>query len=212
MQSIALIDYGAGNIPSVERALSVALEQTQLDMSVFVTKTPEDLKHADRVVIPGVGHFKDCQEGLTKPVGMIEALETARASAKPILGICVGMQLMADVGLEDGETPGLGWIPGKVDSIPVVDDLPIPHMGWNELDIESDHPVLSGIHKGDHAYFVHSYHFLPELTSDLILSTSYGSKITAAIARDTLIGVQFHPEISQNTGLTLLKNWITWSP
>ncbi|MFC6198045.1 imidazole glycerol phosphate synthase subunit HisH [Ponticaulis profundi] len=213
MPTIVLIDYGAGNIPSVERALEVALRDTGLSFDVQVTDRPEHVLAADRIVIPGVGHFRDCRDGLFKPDGMIDALnEACRTKARPTLGICVGMQLMADIGLEDGKTEGLGWIPGKVDAIPTSAGLPIPHMGWNELIVHSNHPVLDGIEDGDHAYFVHSYHYRPESSSDLLLTTDYGGTITAAIGRDTLVGSQFHPEISQATGLRLLKNWISWNP
>lgn len=211
MPTIALVDYGAGNIPSVERALDVARSESGAAFDVLVTCDPDQVANADHVVIPGVGHFRDCKAGLAAPSGMIEALETVKAAGKPILGICVGMQLMADIGLEDGKTDGLSWISGTVDAIPEA-GLPIPHMGWNELSIETDHPVLDDIRPGDHAYFVHSYHFQVKNEDDLLLTTEYGGRVTAAIAKDNLIGVQFHPEISQKTGLTLLKNWINWRP
>ena len=213
MQTIALIDYGAGNIPSVERALEVAQLASGTACKVIVTDSPEDVLRADRIVIPGVGHFRDCRDGLFRPDGMVEALnEACRRLAKPTLGICVGMQLMADLGLEDGETAGLGWIPGRVEEIPAIADLPVPHIGWNELDIVNDHPVLAGVQKGDHAYFVHSYHFVPETAAHCLMTTDYGAPLTAAIGRDSLIGVQFHPEISQSTGIKLLNNWISWNP
>lgn len=212
MTDIALIDYGAGNIPSVLRALEVALADTQTLLTVTVTDEPETVCKADRIVIPGVGHFRDCREGLFRPDGMVEVLNDAfLKQAKPILGICVGMQLMADYGLEDGRTDGLGWIPGYVDAIPDT-GVPIPHMGWNELQIERTHPLLEGIASGDHAYFVHSYHFIANTADDLVLTSDYGVKVTAAIARGTAFGVQFHPEISQRTGLRILRNWISWRP
>ena len=213
MQTVALIDYGAGNIPSAERALQVAAENSEGETRIVVTNEPEIAIKADRVMIPGVGHFKDCREGLGSVSGLVEALnEYVMIRARPVLGICVGMQLMADLGLEDGETSGLGWIPGKVVEIPHADKLPIPHMGWNELEITTAHPVTEGIANGNHAYFVHSYHFQAENSSDLIMSTQYGQTITAAIARGSVFGVQFHPELSQTTGLRLLSNWIKWRP
>ncbi len=212
MADIALIDYGAGNIPSVLRALEVALGDHARSLDVIVTDDPEKVRKSDRLVIPGVGHYRDCQEGLFRPEGMVDVLNEAFTSAaKPILGICVGMQLMADLGLEDGETEGLGWIAGQVDAIPDT-GLPIPHMGWNELSIEQDHPVLSGIQNGDHAYFVHSYHFQTKGSDNLYLTTDYGGSVTAAVGRGSAFGVQFHPEISQKTGLKLFQNWINWRP
>ncbi len=212
MASIALIDYGAGNIPSVTRALEVALNDSGQRFDLVITDDPETVRKADRIVIPGVGHFRDCREGLFRPAGMVDVLNEAfYKHARPILGICVGMQLMSDYGLEDGRTEGLGWVPGFVDDVPDT-GLPIPHMGWNELAFPKSHPVTEGIRPGDHAYFVHSYQFAPENPEDLYITTDYGAPVTAAIGRDTAFGVQFHPEISQRTGLTLLKNWIAWSP
>ena len=212
MSEIALIDYGAGNIPSVTRALEIALKDAGISSDLVITNDPDKVASADRIIIPGVGHFRDCRDGLFRPDGMVEALNTVFADkARPILGICVGMQLMASVGLEDGETEGLNWVPGRVEAIPDK-GLPIPHMGWNEIIPRNEHAVLAGINSGDHAYFVHSYHFVPENESDIYISAEYGTQITAGIGRDTAFGVQFHPEISQKTGLKLLKNWISWRP
>lgn len=213
MQTIALIDYGAGNIPSATRALEVAVERSGTDSRLIVTNSPDDIIAADRVVIPGVGHFRDCRNGLHSVDGLHDALEdVVHRKSRPALGICVGMQLMADLGLEDGETEGLGWIPGSVSEIPSGKDLPVPHMGWNELTIQNDHPVLDGLQNGNHAYFVHSYHFRCSNPDHLIMTTDYGAPITAAIARDNIFGTQFHPELSQETGLRLLTNWINWTP
>lgn len=212
MQTVALIDYGAGNIPSAARALEVAVERSGITSRLIVTNSPEDVAQADRIVIPGVGHFRDCREGLNTVAGLLEAVEEfAKHKARPVLGICVGMQLMASMGLEDGETPGLNWIPGRVTHIPT-QNLPVPHMGWNELKVCSDHPVVSGLKTGNHAYFVHSYHMECDDPSDLVLEVEYGGNITAAIARDNIFGTQFHPELSQETGLKLLTNWISWRP
>ena len=213
MQTIALIDYGAGNIPSAARALEVAVERSGTSSQLIVTNDPETGRTANRLVIPGVGHFRDCRQGVDSVPGLFETIhEAVHKKARPALGICVGMQLMADVGLEDGETAGFGWIPGKVDHIPVKPGLPVPHMGWNELDLRQSHPVLDGIETGDHAYFVHSYHFICKTDENLVLTTDYGAPITAAIAKDNLFGTQFHPELSQETGLRLLTNWINWTP
>ncbi|MBN03256.1 imidazole glycerol phosphate synthase subunit HisH [Ponticaulis sp.] len=213
MQTVALIDYGAGNIPSAQRALEVAVERSGLSCELIVTDSPEKIAAADRVVIPGVGHFKDCREAMFGVSGLVEALEDSiHKKGRPVLGICVGMQLMADLGLEDGETPGFGWIPGKVEHIPTDAGLPIPHMGWNELVVRTEHPVLEGIQTGNHAYFVHSYHMHCENPSDLQVEVDYGGHITAAIGRDNVFGTQFHPELSQETGLRLLTNWIKWNP
>lgn len=213
MQTVALIDYGAGNIPSAERALQVAAEMSNISTRVIVTSDPDIAASADRVVIPGVGHFRDCRKGIDSVPGLVETLKVfATDKARPVLGICVGMQLMADIGMEDGVTEGLGWIPGKVVEIPGVDRLPIPHMGWNELEICGTHPVMDGISNGNHAYFVHSYHFEVAEPSDLMMQTQYGQPITAAIGRGSVFGVQFHPELSQTTGLRLLANWIKWRP
>lgn len=212
MADIALIDYGAGNIPSVLRALEVALINESKMFEIIVTDDPDLVRSADRIVIPGVGHFRDCQEGLLRPEGMEDALNEAFAQqAKPILGICVGMQLMADCGFEDGETKGLGWISGNVDAIPDT-GLPIPHMGWNELVVQSEHPVLKDVHTGDHAYFVHSYHFINSNPDECLAVANYGAPVTAVIGKNTAFGVQFHPEISQNTGMKIFENWINWRP
>lgn len=213
MQTVALIDYGAGNIPSAQRALEVAVERSGLESRLLVTKNPDDIAAADRIVIPGVGHFRDCREGIYSEAGLVEAIEeSVLKKGRPALGICVGMQLMADLGLEDGETKGFGWIPGKVDHIPTDAGLPIPHMGWNELIIRSEHPVLEGISTGSHAYFVHSYHMVCSNADDLKAQVEYGGPITSAIGRDNIFGTQFHPELSQETGLRLLTNWIKWQP
>ncbi|MAK59706.1 MAG: imidazole glycerol phosphate synthase subunit HisH [Ponticaulis sp.] len=213
MQTLALIDYGAGNIPSATRALEVAIERSGVPVRLIVTNAPDEVASADRIVIPGVGHFRDCRNGLFSVDGLADAVEdVVRIKSRPTLGICVGMQLMASSGLEDGETDGLGWIPGKVAHIPTDKGLPVPHMGWNELKLVSDHPVLAGLADGDHAYFVHSYHFQCDHASHLMATTDYGSPVTAAIGRDNLFGTQFHPELSQNTGLKLLTNWINWAP
>lgn len=218
MKMIALIDYGSGNIHSAARALRVAANNAKKTREIRVTSDPDALASADRIVLPGVGHFADCMAGLKARDGLIEALtENVIKGGKPFLGICVGMQLMADIGLEDGRTEGLGWISGEVAQITPGDDLPIPHMGWNEItppDSAPDarHPVLSGLGDNPHAYFVHSYAFAPQNTPNCAAEATYGTRFTAAIARDNLFGTQFHPEKSQKTGLQILSNFVIWTP
>ena len=213
MKMIALIDYGSGNIHSAARALRVAANNAKKTREIRVTSSPMALANADRIVLPGVGHFADCMANLKTRPGLIEALETeVIKGGKPFLGICVGMQLMADIGREDGETPGLGWIGGSVDKITPGGDLPVPHMGWNEIDTTSGHPLLEGLGSNPHMYFVHSYAFQTTDTAHVAAHTKYGQPITAAVARDNIFGTQFHPEKSQTAGLKLLSNFVTWNP
>jgi imidazole glycerol-phosphate synthase subunit HisH len=182
-----------------------------------VTRDPEKVARADRVVLPGVGAFADCRRGLDAVDGMVEALnESVRERGRPFLGICVGMQLMAERGREYEVTQGLGWIPGDVERIAPTDaDLKIPHMGWNTLDARRPHPVLDGIALGPqglHAYFVHSFQLKPTVRSDLIAEADYGGPVTAVVGRGTMVGTQFHPEKSQRLGLRLLANFMKWKP
>jgi glutamine amidotransferase len=183
----------------------------------MVSSRPEDVQTADRVILPGVGAFSDCMRGLSEIAGMAEALdETVCGNARPFLGICVGMQLMAERGLEHGGGDGLGWINGEVRQIePVAQSLKIPHMGWNTVNIVNEHPLWDGIETGDdglHAYFVHSYHFVASDKTCVSATTNYGGPVTAMVARDNMAGVQFHPEKSQKLGLRLLANFICWQP
>lgn len=213
MKMIALIDYGSGNIHSAARALRVAANNARKTREIRVTSDPAALASADRIVLPGVGHFADCMANLNARDGLREALEEqVIKGGKPFLGICVGMQLMADQGLEDGQTPGLGWIPGTVRQIEPGDDLAVPHMGWNDIAPSAKHPVLDGLDKDPHVYFVHSYAFQTETPAHTVATTQYGAPIAAAVARDNLFGTQFHPEKSQQTGLQLLSNFILWTP
>jgi len=184
---------------------------------VRVTADPADLAEAAHIVLPGVGAFADCREGLARLPGMIETLDKlVRGEARPFLGICVGMQLMAERGREYEVTPGLGWIAGEVDRIAPADPgLKIPHMGWNTLDAVRSHPILDGIATGAaglHAYFVHSYELKVTDRSDLVAQADYGGPVTAIVARDTMVGTQFHPEKSQRMGLALIANFLKWSP
>jgi glutamine amidotransferase len=214
---VAIIDYGSGNLHSAAKAFERAAREHGSALDVKVTAEPEIVAEADRILLPGVGAFADCKQGLQRIPGMIEALEEAvRAKGKPFLGICVGLQLMAERGLEHGVTPGLGWIEGEVRPIAPADhSLKIPHMGWNTLRVTREHALLEGIPTGDtglHAYFVHSYHLVPEDQDALVASTDYGGPITALIAKDNMAGTQFHPEKSQKLGLALIANFLKWKP
>ena len=208
---VAIVDYGAGNLRSAEKALAEAANGSA---RVVVTSDPDAVRKADRIVLPGVGAFADCKRGLDALDGMVEVLEEAvLKQGKPFLGICVGMQLMASVGVEFGEHKGLDWIKGKVVVLDPADrSLRIPQMGWNNLDLKRDHPALADTKAGDHAYFVHSYHFLTERPADVIATVEYGGPVTAIIGRDNLLGVQFHPEKSQHVGLALLARFLKWIP
>ncbi len=215
MQNVVIIDYGSGNLHSAHKSLERAAREAEVPTSVRVTADADAVLTADRVILPGVGAFTDCRAGLAAVPGMIEALnEAVVARAKPFLGICVGMQLMATRGLEFGETPGLGWIPGDVEAIrPVRSDFKVPHMGWNTLERLSDHALLEGIKlgmEGRHAYFVHSFHLVPNDPSVIIATADHGGPITAMVGRDNLVGTQFHPEKSQTLGLRLLANFLRW--
>jgi glutamine amidotransferase len=214
---VAIIDYGSGNLHSAAKAFERAAREQASALAVKVTSKPEDVRAAERIVLPGVGAFADCRRGLTQIPGMIEALEeSVRARAKPFLGICVGLQLMAERGLEHGLTPGLGWIEGEVRAIAPSDrSLKIPHMGWNTLALRRTHALFEGIPTGEtglNAYFVHSYHFAPKGQDALVATTDYGGPVTAFVAKDNLAGSQFHPEKSQKLGLALIANFLKWRP
>jgi glutamine amidotransferase len=212
MASVALIDYGSGNLASAAKALGRAAEGTGL--GIVTTADPAEVKVAERIVLPGVGAFADCMRGLSAIPGMVPALrEKVLKDGAPFLGICVGMQLLATMGREFGEHRGLGWVAGEVVKIEPDDPaLKIPHMGWNELKIVQQHKLLEGIDSGAHVYFVHSYQFVPALPDDLIATTDYGGPVTAMIGNENIAGTQFHPEKSQETGLKLLANFLRWKP
>jgi glutamine amidotransferase len=214
---VAIIDYGSGNLHSAAKAFERAAREGGSPLAIKVTADPELVRAAERIVLPGVGAFADCKAGLVAIPGMIEALEeSVREKGKPFLGICVGLQLMAERGLEHGFTPGLGWIEGEVSAIEPQDpSLKIPHMGWNTLAVVRKHALLDGIPTGDaglNAYFVHSYHLVPARQEALIATTDYGGLITAFAAKDNLAGSQFHPEKSQKLGLALIANFLKWKP
>jgi len=211
-----VVDYGSGNLHSVAKAFERASRDSGGSEKVVVSNDPDEVRRADRVVLPGVGAFADCRRGLDAVPGMIDALnETVRGKGKPFFGICVGMQLMAERGREYEVTEGLGWIKGEVNRIAPSDKaLKIPHMGWNTLDSKS-HPVLAGIPLGQtglHAYFVHSYQLNAENSGDVIARAEYGGPITAMVGRDNIVGTQFHPEKSQKLGLALISNFLKWTP
>jgi glutamine amidotransferase len=213
--SVVLIDYGSGNLRSAAKAVERVVAELGQNETVIVTADAEVARRADRIVLPGVGAFADCRRGLLAVPGMVEAItEAAIERGRPFLGICVGLQLLADWGREHGDHQGLGWIHGDVVELTPADPaLKIPHMGWNTLDfVPGRHPVLAGIAPGQHAYFVHSYHFRPADPAHLLATTDYGGPIAAVVGRDNLVGTQFHPEKSQVTGLTLIANFLRWRP
>ena len=215
--SIAIIDYGSGNLHSAAKAFERAARSMEDAQKVVVTSDPETVYRADRIVLPGVGAFADCRRGLDAVDGMADALtEAVRHKARPFFGICVGMQLMATRGKEHVITEGLNWIAGDVVKIaPDDESLKIPHMGWNTLELVQEHPVLERLPlgpKGRHAYFVHSYHLDPAHEGDVLARADYGGPVTAIVARDTAVGTQFHPEKSQRFGLTLIANFLKWKP
>jgi glutamine amidotransferase len=213
--SVVIVDYGSGNLRSAAKAFERAIAEAGSAESVTVTADPEVVLGAERVVLPGVGAFGDCMDGLARLPGMLDALDAAVIrGGKPFLGICVGMELMAEVGREHGDHTGLGWIPGEVAALAPADAaLKIPHMGWNELAMAvPGHPVFAGIAPGAHVYFVHSYRFICADPGHVLATVDYGGPVTAAVGRDNIVGTQFHPEKSQATGLRLITNFLGWRP
>ena len=215
--SVAIVDYGSGNLHSAAKAFERAAHDVGMDQPVIVTHDPAVVARADRVVLPGVGAFADCRRGLDAVPGMVEALEEAvRRRGRPFFGICVGMQLLAERGREYEISEGLGWIAGEVDRIAPNDaKLKIPHMGWNTLNVARPHQLIDGLAlgpRGRHAYFVHSYQLNPAQRSDLIADADYGGAVTAIVGRDNIVGTQFHPEKSQKFGLALIANFLKWKP
>jgi glutamine amidotransferase len=211
---VAIVDCGSGNLRSAAKAFERAAAENEISAEIEVTSAPEAVAAADRVVLPGVGAFADCRRGLAVVSGLEEALhEAVVLRGHPFLGICVGMQLMAERGREFETTDGLGWIGGEVVAIEPSDPrLKIPHIGWNEIEPQTAHALLSGIAGGAHAYFVHSYHFSLAAPSDLIAVTEYGGPVAAIVGRGNIAGTQFHPEKSQETGLRLIRNFLRWCP
>jgi imidazole glycerol-phosphate synthase subunit HisH len=214
---VAIVDYGSGNLHSAHKALERAARESGNGTDVRLTSDPDEVRKAERIVLPGVGAFADCRRGLDAVDGMVEALnEVVIEKGKPFLGICVGMQLMATRGLEHQVTQGLDWIPGDVVAIQPADStLKIPHMGWNTLSLRREHKLIDGIPTGEnglHAYFVHSFHLQPASPDLMIAETDHGGALTAIVGRDNLVGTQFHPEKSQTLGLALLRNFLRWCP
>jgi imidazole glycerol-phosphate synthase subunit HisH len=214
---VSIIDYQSGNLHSAAKAFERAARESGTAAEIAVTSDADVIRRSERIVLPGVGAFGDCYRGLSNTPGMIEALrEAVFDHGRPFFGICVGMQLLANRGLEHGSHPGLGWIEGEVDLIsPANPALKIPHMGWNTLTFSRSHPLFDGIPGGPqswHAYFVHSYHFRTGNPEDVVATSDYGVPITAAIARDNIFGSQFHPEKSQKLGLKLIANFLKWRP
>ncbi len=215
--SVAIVDYGSGNLHSALKAFQRAAREAAIDRAVVVTADPDRIRGSDRIVLPGVGAFPDCRRGLDAVPGLVPALEEAVIGrGRPFLGICVGMQLLATRGLEHAVTPGLGWIAGDVAAIAPSDHaLKVPHMGWNTLHTRAAHPLLAGIAtgaRGLHAYFVHSYALRAANEQDVVAQADYGGLLTAVVARGNVAGTQFHPEKSQTLGLALIANFLRWRP
>jgi imidazole glycerol-phosphate synthase subunit HisH len=214
---VAIIDYGSGNLRSATKAFERAARETGISAEIDLTADAERVRTADRIVLPGVGAYADCRAGLDAVPGMVDAvIEAAVLKARPFLGICVGMQLMSERGLEKTVTRGFGWIAGDVKIIQPADPhLKVPQIGWNTIELRSEHPLFRGIPTGAdglHAYFVHSYHLEADRSEDVVATTEYGGRVTAAVARNNLAGTQFHPEKSQALGLALIANFLRWSP
>jgi glutamine amidotransferase len=214
---VAIIDYGSGNLRSATKAFERAAREGGIDAEIDLTADAERVRSADRLVLPGVGAYADCAAGLHGVPGMWEAIEEASLiKGRPFLGICVGMQLMSERGLEKTVTRGFGWIAGDVKEIEPADpSLKIPQIGWNTIHVKHPHPLFDGIATGEdglHAYFVHSYHLAATKPDEVLAVTDYGGEVTAAVGRDNLAGTQFHPEKSQALGLALIANFLRWKP
>jgi glutamine amidotransferase len=215
--NVAIIDYGSGNLHSAAKAFERAANEAETGHRILVTADPDDVRKAERIVLPGVGAYADCLSGLMAVAGMGEALQEAvKGQGKPFLGICVGMQLLSERGREYGVTEGFGWVKGEVRIIEPSDpSLKIPHMGWNTLNVRRPHPIVEGIPAGEagwHAYFVHSYALAGGDSEETVAEADYGGPVTAIVVRDNVAGVQFHPEKSQKLGLKLITNFLQWQP
>jgi imidazole glycerol-phosphate synthase subunit HisH len=213
MPTVALIDYGSGNLRSAEKALARVAAEAGTGHEIVVTANPGQVESAERIVLPGVGAFADCMRGVASIPGMVDVLaEKVLKRGTPFLGICVGMQLLADIGREHGDHKGLGWIAGDVVKISPRDGaLKIPHMGWNALSLPAAHAMTAEMNTSD-VYFVHSYCIRPASRADVLATTDYGGEIAAIVGRDNIIGTQFHPEKSQSVGLAFLQRFLRWRP
>ena len=210
--SIAIIDYGSGNLRSAAKALEVANKSVNAKSKIVITSDPEEIKKSNKIILPGQGSFRDCYLGIKKINGLIDTLnDFVLVQKKPIFGICVGMQLFAKIGYESEETKGFGWIDGVVKKINNINKtLKLPHMGWNQIEFKKDFLLFSGIENKSHMYFVHSYEFLTKQKDCIVATTNYGNSIIVAVAKDNIFGTQFHPEKSQKNGLKLLENFLKW--
>jgi glutamine amidotransferase len=206
---IVIIDYGSGNIKSVVNAINLLKGESELVLS----DRPSDVRAANYLILPGVSAFADCMNGLKAKEGLIEEIRNqVLKEKKPFLGVCVGMQVLAAIGYENGEHQGLGFINGKVERIENTDNLKVPHMGWNEVIIDSKHPLFKDINSGEHFYFANSYHFVCQNKNNILAHVEYGASLSAVVAKDNILGVQFHPEKSGEAGLKLLQNFLNWRP
>ena len=210
--SITVIDYGSGNLKSVAKALEAAASNINASFKVVVTSDPKTIKQSDKIVLPGQGSFRDCYLGIKKIPGLNEILnEHVLEKKKPILGICVGMQLFAKIGYESQETKGFGWIDAEVRKINNINKkLKLPHMGWNEIELKKDCFLFSNIKNKSNVYFIHSYEFMTKQKDYVIATTNYGNSIIVSVAKENIVGTQFHPEKSQKNGLIILENFLKW--
>jgi len=210
--SIAIIDYGSGNLRSAAKALEVANKSVNAKSKIVITSDPEVIKKANKIILPGQGSFRECYLGIKKINDLVDTLnDFVLVQKKPIFGICVGMQLFAKIGYESEETKGFGWIDGVVKKINNINKtLKLPHMGWNQIEFKKDFLLFSGIENKSHMYFVHSYEFLTKQKNCIVATTNYGNSIIVAVAKDNIFGTQFHPEKSQKNGLKLLENFLKW--
>jgi glutamine amidotransferase len=212
--TVALIDYGSGNLRSAEKAMARAAQDAGTGQEILVTSDANRVAEAERIVLPGVGAFADCMAGVSAIPGMVAALtDKVLKKGTPFLGICVGMQLLADWGREHGDHRGLGWIPGDVVKLePAEPQLKVPHMGWNALSLQQPHAMFNGMADGTDVYFVHSYYIRPSVPAHILATTDYGGSIPAIVGRDNIVGTQFHPEKSQAEGLAFLERFLKWRP